>query len=210
MTTINATFLSRTLASVVLVLAPMLASATALEDLRRFASDTKSATGTFTQQQLKNGQPGSQTSGQFAFSRPGKFRWVYEKPYEQTLVADGDKLWIYDKDLNQVTVRTLGSALGESPAAILFGSGDLDTRFTLSEAPARDGAVWVDAVPKTRDTTFERVSIAFRAGQLDAMELRDTFGQTSVLKFSGIARNAAVAPDQFKFIPPKGADVLQQ
>ncbi|CAN5222270.1 outer membrane lipoprotein chaperone LolA [soil metagenome] len=210
MTIISATFYRRAAAALSLALLPAFAWATALDDLRRFASDTKSATGTFTQQLVKDGKPGSRTSGQFAFSRPGKFRWVYEKPYEQTLVADGDKLWIYDKDLNQVTVRTLGSALGESPAAILFGSGDLDTRFTLSEAPARDGAVWVDAVPKTRDTTFERVSIAFRDGQLDAMELRDTFGQTSVLKFTGIARNAAVPADQFRFTPPKGADVLQQ
>lgn len=186
------------------------AHAGALDDLRRFATDTRSATGTFTQSQPRKGQSAGESTGQFAFSRPGRFRWTYEKPYEQVLVADGDKLFIYDKDLNQVTVRSLGSALGESPAAILFGSADLDTRFTLTEAPARDGANWVDAVPKTRDSTFEKVSIAFRDGQLDAMELRDAFGQTSVLKFAGIARNAAVAPELFKFTPPKGADVLQQ
>ena len=188
------------------------ASASALDQFKTFVSGTKAARGEFTQTQLRSRQGAGKaqpaSSGSFVFARPGKFIWNYQKPYEQLLQADGDQLYIYDKDLNQVTTRKLGNALGSSPAAILFGSNDLEKNFTLSEAGTRDGLEWLNAVPKARDTTFEQISIGLRDGIPQAMELKDTFGQTSVLKFTNFQRNPSLGAQQFKFEIPKGADVI--
>jgi len=187
------------------------AHAAALDQFKTFVASTKSAKGEFTQQQQRksaNGKATPASSGSFVFARPGKFIWNYQKPYEQLLQADGDQLYIYDKDLNQVTVKKLGNALGSSPAAILFGSNDLEKNFTLSEAGTRDGLEWLNAVPKARDTTFEQISIGLRDGIPQAMELKDTFGQTSVLKFTNFQRNPSLGAQQFKFDVPKGADVI--
>jgi len=187
------------------------AHAAALDQFKTFVASTKSAKGEFTQQQQRksaNGKATPASSGSFVFARPGKFIWNYTRPYEQVLQADGDQLYIYDKDLNQVTVKKLGNALGSSPAAILFGSNDLEKNFTLSEAGTRDGLEWLNAVPKARDTTFEQISIGLRDGTPQAMELKDTFGQTSVLKFTNFQRNPSLGAQQFKFEIPKGADVI--
>lgn len=187
------------------------AHAAALDQFKTFVASTKSAKGEFTQQQQRksaNGKATPASSGSFVFARPGKFIWNYTKPYEQLLQADGDQLYIYDKDLNQVTIKKLGNALGSSPAAILFGSNDLEKNFTLSEAGTRDGLEWLNAVPKARDTTFEQISIGLRDGIPQAMELKDTFGQTSVLKFTNFQRNPSLGAQQFKFDVPKGADVI--
>ena len=189
------------------------AQAAALDQFKSFVSTTKAARGEFTQQQLRksaNGKAAPASSGSFVFARPGKFIWTYEKPYEQVLQADGEQLYIYDKDLNQVTIRKLGNALGSSPAAILFGSNNLEQNFTLTEAGERDGLEWLNAVPKTKDTTFEQISIGLKGGVPVAMELKDTFGQTSVLKFTNFQRNPSLGAQQFKFEIPKGADVLNQ
>ncbi len=189
------------------------ASAAALDALGDFVKSTRSGKTTFTQVIVnKAGKTSNPASGTFQFQRPGKFRWVYDKPYEQSIVGDGDKLWIFDKDLNQVTVRKLGGALGQSPAAILAGSDDLEKNFTLKEAPTKDGLEWLEATPKSKDTTFELVRIGLRrdagGASLAAMELADSFGQTSVLTFGKLERNSAVNADTFKFVPPKGADVF--
>ena len=192
-----------------MVCAASMAQAGALDDLRAFASQTKTAKGSFVQRVVSRSKASQPTSGDFIFARPGRFRWSYTKPYEQLLVADGDKLSIYDKDLNQVTVKKLGDALGSTPAAILFGSSDLDKSFDLKDAGTRDGVAWLDAIPKTKDTTFEKISIGFRDGELAAMELRDALGQTTMLEFSHVERNAKVDASTFAFTPPKGADVLQ-
>jgi outer membrane lipoprotein carrier protein len=189
------------------------AQASALEQFKTFVSGTKAARGEFTQQQVRKegkSKVAPVSSGTFVFARPGKFIWTYQKPYEQLLQADGETLYIYDKDLNQVTTKKLGNALGSSPAAILFGSNDLEKNFTLAEAPARDGLEWLNATPKTKDTTFEQISIGLRDGMPQAMELKDTFGQTSVLKFTNFQRNPSLSAQQFKFNVPKGADVFKQ
>jgi outer membrane lipoprotein carrier protein len=189
------------------------ANASALDQFKTFVAGTKSARGEFTQQQVRkapNSKVAPLSSGTFVFARPGKFIWTYQKPYDQVLQADGDQLYIYDKDLNQVTVKKLGNALGSSPAAILFGSNDLEKNFTLSDAGARDGLEWLNAVPKNKDTSFEQISIGLRDGVPQAMELKDTFGQTSVLKFTSFQRNPALSAQQFKFEIPKGADVFNQ
>ena len=198
-------------ASVLVALFSVAARANAIDDLRGFAMQTKTAKGNFTQHVVSRNQKASQpTSGDFVFARPGRFRWTYSKPYEQVLVADGDKLSIYDKDLNQVTVRKLGDALGGTPASILFGSNDLDKNFELKDVGVRDGIAWLEARPKTKDTAFEKISIGFRNGELAAMELRDALGQITLLTFSDVERNPKVDATTFAFIPPKGADVLQQ
>jgi len=187
--------------------------AAALDQFKSFVASTKSAKGEFTQQQLgkqKNGKAAPISSGTFVFARPGKFIWTYQKPYDQLLQADGEQLYIYDKDLNQVTVRKLGNALGSSPAAILFGSNKLEENFTLTEAGARDGLEWLNAAPKAKDTSFEAISIGFKGGVPQAMELKDTFGQTSLLKFTNFQRNPQLDAQQFKFVTPQGADVVQQ
>jgi len=189
-----------------------LAQASALEQFKTFVSGTKSARGEFTQQQVRAtpGKVAPVSTGTFVFARPGKFVWTYQKPYEQLLQADGDMLYVFDKDLNQVTTRKLGNALGSSPAAILFGSNDLEKNFTLSEAGTHDGLEWLDAKPKNKDTSFEQISIGLKNGVPEAMDLKDAFGQTSKLRFTNFQRNPTLAANFFKFEVPKGADVSAQ
>ena len=186
------------------------AHAGAIDQLHAFAANTRTAKGTFTQRVVSRSKKASEpNTGDFVFARPGRFRWSYMKPYEQLLIADGEKLTIYDKDLNQVTVRKLGDALGGTPAAILFGNNELDKSFTLKDSGSHDGVEWLEAIPKAKDTTFEKISIGFRDGELAAMELRDALGQVTLLTFANVERNPPVNADTFKFTPPKGADVLQ-
>lgn len=188
-----------------------MAHATALEQFKTFVAGTKAARGEFTQRQVKKADAGkvaAPSSGTFVFARPGKFIWTYVKPYEQLLQADGEQLYIYDKDLNQVTTKKLGDALGSSPAAILFGSNDLEKNFTLTEAGTRDGLEWLNAAPKGKDSQFEQISIGLRNGTPEAMELRDAFGQTSILAFKKFEKNPPLTATQFKFVIPKGADVV--
>jgi outer membrane lipoprotein carrier protein len=193
---------------------PALAQAAALDQFRSFVAGTKTARGEFSQRLVKNDNGNARVSnastGTFEFSRPGKFIWIYKKPYEQHLQADGEKLYIYDKDLNQVTVRKLGNALGSSPASFsvkFFSRSLLPNRMAAGE---RDGMEWLQATPKAKDTTFEQIGIGLRDGVPAAMELRDSFGQVSLLSFTKFERNPALPDSQFRFTPPKGADVFEQ
>lgn len=204
-------FAKHTLTAVALSLAfAGAAQAAALDQFKTFVASTKAARGEFTQRQVKKSDTAKApvpATGTFLFARPGKFIWTYVKPYEQVLQADGEKLYIYDKDLNQVTVKKLGDALGSSPAAILFGSNDLEKNFTLSEAGTRDGLEWLNAKPKAKDSAFEQISIGLRNGTPEAMELRDAFGATSLLSFKNFEKNPSLGATQFNFVVPKGADV---
>ena len=197
-----------------LICLPLLAQASALEQFKAFVAGTKSARGEFTQRMVKEEggkmRVSSTANGVFLFARPGKFIWTYQKPYEQILQADGEKLFIYDKDLNQVTIKILGNAIGTSPAAILFGSNDLEKNFTLSEGGLREGIEWLQAIPKAKDTSFEKIGIGLKDGVPVAMELRDSFGQISLLSFTKFDKNPSLPANQFHFTLPKGADVLQQ
>jgi outer membrane lipoprotein carrier protein len=187
------------------------AHAAAVDQLRSFLNDTASARGEFVQR--VSARTGASTpavsSGRFEFQRPGRFRWSYEKPYEQLIVADGQKLVLFDKDLNQVTIRQLQASLPSSPASILFGSNDFEREFEVSDAGARDGLEWIVAKPRSKDTSFERIEIGFRDGLPAAMRLADNFGQQTQLTFSKVERNPKLAPDAFRFTPPKGADVIE-
>jgi outer membrane lipoprotein carrier protein len=181
------------------------------EALKAFLTGTNTAKGRFAQMVLdKNMKKLQEVTGTMQFSRPGKFRWEYHKPYEQVIVGDGVKLWVYDKDLNQVTERKLDAALGASPAALLAGSNEIDKSYELSSIGAQEGLDWLEAIPKTKDTAFERIRLGFSKTGLEAMELRDQFGQVTVIKFADVERNTKLAADAFTFVIPKGADVIRE
>lgn len=198
------------LALIVPALFSTAALAASTETLKAFLTQTSTAKGRFAQMVLdKNLKMLQQSTGTMQFSRPGKFRWEYNKPYEQIIVGDGSKLWIYDKDLNQVTERKLDKALGASPAALLAGSNEIEKSYTLNNIGNQEGLDWLEAIPKSKDTAFERVRLGFSKTGLEAMELRDQFGQVTVIKFADIERNPKLAPDAFTFTPPKGADIIR-
>jgi outer membrane lipoprotein carrier protein len=183
--------------------------AAALERFKAFASGTQAARADFEQTvRDRAGKTLQQAKGRFVFQRPGKFRWAYDKPVDQLIVGDGERVWIHDRDLNQVTVRKLSRALGSTPAALLAGSADVEKAFELTDAGARDGLEWLEAKPKEREAGFERVRMGFGENGIQAMELVDHFGQTTVLRFSKLVRNPKVDPSEFRFTPPQGADVL--
>ncbi len=192
-----------------LVLAPG-AQAGGIERLRTFVSETRSGQARFEQAlRDRTGKTVQNASGIFQFQRPGRFRWAYEKPYEQLIVGDGTRFWVYDKDLSQVTVKKLDQALGSSPAALLAGSDDIEAAFTLVDAGVQDGLEWVRAVPRNREAGFDSVKMGFdQRSQPAAMELKDQFGQTTLLKFADVEKNPNLSPDLFTFAPPKGVDVV--
>ncbi len=192
-------------------LAPGAAAAASVDALKSLLEQTTTARARFAQMVLdKNMKKLQQATGTMQFARPGKFRWEYDKPYEQVIVSDGTRVWLYDKDLNQVTVRKYDRALGTSPAALLAGSNEIEKNYRFSTVGSQDGLEWLEAVPRTQDTAFERIRLGFGKAGLEAMELRDQFGQITVIKFSTIERNAKIPPEAFTFTPPKGADVISE
>ena len=193
------------------LLLPGISTAATVENLKSLLEQTATARARFAQMVLdKNMKKLQQATGTMQFARPGKFRWEYDKPYEQVIVSDGTRVWLYDKDLNQVTVRKYDRALGTSPAALLAGSNEIEKNYRFSTVGSQDGLEWLEAVPRTQDTAFERIRLGFGKAGLEAMELRDQFGQLTVIKFSTIERNAKIPPEAFTFTPPKGADVISE
>lgn len=185
------------------------ARADAIQRLREYAQETKTLSGGFQQTVAdKRGRKPQESKGSFHFSRPGKFRWVYDKPYEQLIVGDGEKIWIHDKDLEQVTVKKMGKAIGQSPAALLAGSNEIDKHYDLRDLGVKNGLEWLEATPKDKESSFEKVRLGFKGSQLQAMELNDNFGQLTTLRFSGIKLNPSLSADLFRFTPPKGTDVI--
>jgi len=194
---------------IALVCFPALAYATAIDQLHQFLENTKTARASFSQKVItKTGKAGQQATGTMVFSRPGKFRWEYQKPYSQLIVGDGAKLWTYDKELNQVVVKATSLALGSTPAALLAGNSEIEKNFKLSETKSQDDLEWLDAEPKVQDAGFQRMRIAFKGGLPQAMEVHDNFGQVTILQFSSFERNPSLPADSFHFTPPKGADVV--
>ena len=186
------------------------AKADALDTLREFVRDVQSGRAAFTQTVTSaDGKKKRVSSGSFEFARPNRFRFAYAKPFEQLIVSDGQKVWIHDVDLNQVSVRKLSAALGATPAALLAGSA-LDKEFELAAQPPQGGIDWVMATPKQKDGAFQSMRIGFRGRELAAVEILDGFGQRSLLQFSQYAANAALPEQSFRFVPPPGADVIEQ
>lgn len=189
-----------------------------MESLEAFMKNAKSGRADFTQVVTappKDGQAArtKTSTGTFEFSRPSRFRFNYRKPFEQTIVADGQTLWLHDVDLNQVTARRQAQVLGSTPAAIIASSADLASLqkdFSLQAAPDKDGLQWVAATPKSKEGQLQSVRVGFRGNDLAVLEILDSFGQRSVLTFTNFQLNAGVAADAFQFKPPQGADVVRQ
>ena len=161
------------------------------------------------------------SSGTFEFARPNRFKFIYKKPFEQTIVADGQTLWLFDADLNQATARKQSQALGSTPAALIAAAPDLralQADFTLADAPDKDGLQWVAATPKSKEGQLQTVRVGFRVGGpgadktvgLAALEILDSFGQRSLLSFNQFEVNPALPGNSFQFKPPAGADVIRQ
>jgi outer membrane lipoprotein carrier protein len=180
-----------------------------LDRLRAFVKDTQTARAEFTQTIAgKDGRLAQTASGEFLLERPGKFRWTVQKPYKQLLVGDGQRVWIFDEDLNQVIVRRMGEALGSTPAALLAGNQDVERAFTWKELPSAGGLEWLSATPISKETTFSEIRLGFDAKSLAALELVDAFGQKSLVRFTSFERNPKLPASSFTFTPPKGADVV--
>ena len=185
------------------------AFATATDELRDFVRNVKSGKSTFTQTVTAPNGKQKRSNGSFEFSRPNRFRFVYEKPDAQTVVGDGTKVWIYDPDLNQASSRKTGDALANTPAALIV-SNDIDKVFTLADQPSKDGLDWVVATPRQAEGTVRALKVGFKGHALAQLEIDDSFGQKSVLVFNGFEANAKLPADTFVFVPPKGADVVEQ
>ena len=195
-----------------------LASADGLKSLENFMKGTQTGRADFTQvvtSPPKDGQAARSktSSGTFEFQRPGRFKFVYQKPFEQTIVADGQTLWLHDVDLNQVTARKQAAILGTTPAALIAAAPDLSALqkdFTLQPAADKDGLQWVQATPKSKDGQLQNVRVGFKGTELAALEILDSFGQRSLLTFANLQTNVSLAQDAFQFKPPAGADVIRQ
>ena len=182
--------------------------AASVERFQSFLRTTQAARADFQQKVFdKSGKMVQESKGNFSFLRPGRFRWTYVKP-PQLIVGDGERVWIHDADLNQVTVRRASRVLGATPAALLAGASDLEKSFELVDAGAKDGLEWMEAKPREKESGFERIRLGLSATGVEAMELVDHFGQTTVLRFSNMVRNPQFDAGTFRFTPPKGVDVL--
>jgi outer membrane lipoprotein carrier protein len=202
--------MKKLLAAALIACASIAAKADSVDALKEFVRDVKTGRAQFTQTVTSpDGKKNKTSTGSFEFSRPNRFRFAYAKPFEQTIVGDGQKVWIYDADLNQVSARKLSAALGATPAALLAG-GALDKDFELSALPAQDGLDWAGAKPKAKDSAFDTLKIGFRGKELAAIEIIDAFGQRSLLQFKQFTAGVTIAPESFTFTPPAGADVIEQ
>lgn len=192
------------------LLAAASARADAVDTLREFAREAKTGRASFTQTVTSpDGAKKKVSSGSFEFARPDRFRFSYARPFEQTIVSDGRKVWLHDVDLNQVSVRPAAQALGATPAALLAG-GAIERDFELAPAPARDGLDWVQATPRARDGTVQQLRVGFRGKQLAALEISDAFGTRSLLQFKDLVLNPKLGEETFRFVMPPGTDVLEQ
>lgn len=187
------------------------AHADGLSALQQFVAEAKSGRAQFSQTvTAPDGKRKKSSSGSFEFQRPNQFRFAYDKPAEQLIVGDGKKVWVYDPDLAQATVRAMDQALGATPVALLAG-GDLSRDFTLKALPAEQGLDWVQATPKRSEgNAFQSLRLGFKGRELAALELVDAFGQRSLMQFSGLQINLKLAPERFRFEPPAGTDLVQQ
>jgi len=199
-----------TLFTLLLWLLPAVAQGSAIESLKTFIRETQTVRANFSQTLLdKDARTIQESSGTMLFERPDKFRWTYEKPYEQLIVGDGTKVWFYDQDLEQVTVRPLDLTIGSSPAALLAGDVNIEANFKLVEIGRNDHIEWLEATPTNNESAFEKIQLGFSLdGTLEIMTLRDNFGQTTLLVFSNLDKNPKLPADLFIFTPPDGADVI--
>jgi outer membrane lipoprotein carrier protein len=192
-----------------MVLSNVTHAGVATDKLKRFYNDVQSMSASFSQVTMDTrfNNP-SESTGRLVMQRPGKFRWDYKSPYEQLIVANGKNVWVYDKDLEQVTVNKLDAVIGNTPALLLSGDESLERKFNIVELKSSNGLDWVELIPRDADTSFTSVRLAFGKTKLAVMELEDSFGQTTQLRFTDITNNPEINADFFNFRPPKGVDVI--
>ncbi|MEJ6000491.1 outer membrane lipoprotein chaperone LolA [Paucibacter soli] len=201
---------TKTLLGAALLLAGLAARADAIAALNEFASAAKSGRAVFTQTVLSpDGKRKKSSSGTFEFQRPNQFRFAYLKPFEQLIVGDGQKVWLFDPDLNQASSRRMSQALGATPAALLAG-GQIGRDFEFKLLPNERGLEWVQALPRQSDGSIQALKLGFRGKELAALELVDGFGQRSQLEFSELQLNVKLAAERFRFVLPAGADLVEQ
>ena len=201
----------RFIASCALLLLPCTAAlASNVAKLQQYLSETRSLQASFVQTvSPKNGKV-QISNGQLQLVRPGKFRWVYNKPFPQEIISDGKQVWLYDPELAQVTIKSVGKALEASPAAILAGNNQLDASFNSKDLPPRDGLQWVELSPKQNDSSFAKIRLGFTDKELNRMELDDHFGQSTLIQMQQIVRNKAIPAHLFTFTPPAGSDIIRE
>lgn len=212
------TMIKTLIATVLVAYSSISTGTTGLESLENFVKTVKTGKADFTQVVTPPAREGQAvrvktSSGTFEFSRPGRFKFVYKKPFEQSIVADGQTLWLYDVDLNQVTARKQAQVLGSTPAALISTAADLralQADFVLTASPDKDGLTWVTATPKSKDNQVQTVRIGFRDGTLAALDILDSFGQNSRMSFVAFQANPVLDASSFQFTPPAGADVVRQ
>ncbi len=205
----HASFKSIVLAAAVSLVAHVAAADTARSRMEVFSKDLKSVTADFSQTVTDaNGEKGDVSHGTLALQAPRQFRWETKQPYEQTIVADGQRVWVYDHDLAQVSVRSQSGEEAHSPLTVLTNLGELDAQFTASESGERDGLAWLKLVPKAKEPEFEYAELGLSATTLDRMIFKDQLGNTTEMRFEHWKRNPSVPADTFKFTPPKGVDVI--
>lgn len=184
-----------------------LAQAGAVDALKKFNNDSDGISGNFSQT-VKSKKKTQTTHGTFQILRPGLFKWEYTKPYKQTIVGDGQTIWLYDVDLAQVTKSSQNQAIGDSPAAILSNKTALDSSYTLKEDGSSGGIDYVLATPKKNNAGYQYIRIGFKGDTLAAMQLKDSFGNETAINFSSLNTKPNLSRNAFKFTPPKGVDVL--
>jgi outer membrane lipoprotein carrier protein len=186
-------------------------STDSLAEFRSFTRDLSSLTGTFSQEvRDKNGRVSRSSSGTFSMERPGKFRFLYQKPYKQTIVSDGVTVWLHDEDLNQVTIRNIGDSLSEQPLALLLDPQAAEKLFDLKSAPPQGSVRYVTATAKKNDAAVSDLLVAIVGGQPNEIVWRDNLQNVNTLRFTDLTRNTKLAANIFQFTPPKGADILKQ
>ena len=192
-----------------MMMLPALAQADGVASLKKFYAETRAVRANFYQIVTdKQGRKVQEVYGQMQLQRPNKFRWDYDKPFEQQIISDGKQVWLYDTELAQVTVRELSKALGSSPAALLAGDDNLEKNFKLVNAYRKDNLDWVSTNPKDTDSGFNKISLGFKADKLQEMDLVDTFGHQTRIVFSKMENNPVLEAKDFLFKPPKGVDVV--
>lgn len=193
-----------------LVTAPAMAEPSAVDRLEQFSAQLDTLSAGFQQEVInERGEQVQASSGVVELARPGRFRWLYQKPYEQSIIADGDTLWIYDVDLDQVTRKPLDEALGSAPIMLLMKREPLTREFELEDAGTERGMEWVALVPREKTTDFDRIRLGFRGATLAMMELKDAFGQLTRIAFTDLVMNPGFPRDHFDFVPPEGVDVVE-
>lgn len=187
------------------------AAKTGPDDLRRFFKDVQSFTARFNQVVLDESLNMLQeSSGTLWIQRPNRFRWNYDAPFEQQIVGDGKKIWVYDVELRQVTVRGMSGGLGNTPAILLAGRGTLDDDFVVKSLGTQGKLDWLQLIPKSKDGGFEDIRVGFDKGKLRVLEMIDGFGQTTRIALRNAAENVEISPDKFVFKAPPGVDVVQE